>query len=134
MPPWNNLRLRMTRKIHTPIRVVQVGLGPIGQAVARLAARHPALALVGGTDLDPDRIGRDLGEVLGLAPLGAPVESSISALLERARPDLVLHTTGSFLEEVRGQILDCLEGEPRSSRPARSSAIPSIAILSWPTS
>ena len=100
----------MTKKIHTPIRVVQVGLGPIGQAVACLAARHPALALVGGTDLDPDRIGRDLGEVLGLTPLGAPVESSISALLDRARPDLVLHTTGSFLEEVRGQILDCLEG------------------------
>ena len=91
------------------MRVVQIGLGPIGQAVARLAAGHPALALVGGADLDRARIGRDVGELLGLAPSGALVDPSISDLLARARPDLVLHTTGSFLKEVEAQIRECLE-------------------------
>ena len=37
-----------------PVKVVQFGLGPIGQGVARLVHDTPALKIVGAIDIDPD--------------------------------------------------------------------------------
>ena len=56
-----------------PLKTVQVGLGPIGREVARHAARHQAMKLVGAADLDPAWIGRDLGEVLEIGSNGLTV-------------------------------------------------------------
>jgi 4-hydroxy-tetrahydrodipicolinate reductase len=92
------------------LKVAEIGLGPIGCAVARLAAAHPACDLVGAADVAPEIAGRDLGDVLGIDPLGVEIAPSIDALLDRARPDLVLHTTGSFIPDVDAelrQILGC---------------------------
>ena len=48
-----------------PIRVVLVGLGPIGAAVAgQLERRRKAFQIVGAVDIDPSKMGRDAGEVL----------------------------------------------------------------------
>ena len=91
------------------MRVVQIGLGPIGREVARLAAAHPALELVGAADVDPAIVGCDLGEALGLPPLGFLVEGSIAAVLEAARPELALHCTGSKLPDVAPQLRECIE-------------------------
>ena len=44
------------------IRVIQYGLGPIGCASARLIAERDSLELVGGVDVDPAKVGKDLGE------------------------------------------------------------------------
>ena len=60
-----------------PIRIVQLGLGPIGQACVRELARRPAIELAGGVDVDPAKVGRDLGEVCGLErPLGTTVRAA----------------------------------------------------------
>jgi 4-hydroxy-tetrahydrodipicolinate reductase len=90
------------------MRVVQVGLGPIGREVAKLAAAHPALEVVGAADLDPGRVGCDLGEVLGIDSMGVEIRDSLPALLDEVRPELVLHATGSFLNDVAPQIRECL--------------------------
>lgn len=92
-----------------PLKTVQVGLGPIGREVARHAARHRAMELVGAADLDPAWVGRDLGEVLEIGSNGIPVVDSISALLDGTKPDVVLHATGSFLPDVESQLRECLE-------------------------
>jgi len=47
-------------------RVLQYGLGPIGSAITRYVSRKPSLQLVGGVDIDPAKIGKDLGEIIGL--------------------------------------------------------------------
>ena len=88
------------------LSVVQVGLGPIGRTVARLAAAHPACDLVGAADVAPQLAGRDLGEVLGLEQSGVRIDNSIGSLLDRVRPDLVLHTTGSFLTDVAPELAE----------------------------
>ena len=46
-----------------PIRVLHVGLGPIGAAVVRQVAARKGLKIVGAVDIDPAKIGRDLGDV-----------------------------------------------------------------------
>jgi len=49
-----------------PIKVMHVGLGPIGAAVVRQVASRKGFRVVGGIDIDPAKAGRDLGEVAGV--------------------------------------------------------------------
>jgi hypothetical protein len=88
----------------TPLRFVQVGLGPIGREVARLAVTRRWLSLVGAVDPKPGLAGQDVGSLLGLAPLGIEVEPDLDRAIERSEPDLVLHGTGSFLPDVSDQL------------------------------
>ena len=89
------------------INVIQYGLGPIGSAVARLAAKRKGLNLVGGVDIDPAKVGRDVGEVIGLdSPLGFPTASTLEEVLAQTNIDVVLHTTNSYFDQFKGQIID----------------------------
>lgn len=93
-----------------PIRVIQYGLGPIGCAVARHVVERAGLELVGGVDIDPAKIGKDVGEVIGLGrPLGIPVDATLGQLLARTKADVVLHTTSSYFALFTDQILEILQ-------------------------
>lgn len=85
-------------------RVAQFGLGPIGQACVRVLAEKPGVEVVGGLDLDPERVGRDLGEVCGLDRRLGAVRDDAGAALAEWRPDVVVHTTQSFLDRVERQL------------------------------
>jgi 4-hydroxy-tetrahydrodipicolinate reductase len=92
------------------IRAIQYGLGPIGSAVARHAVEREGVSLVGGVDIDPDKIGRDLGEVIGLGrELGFPVDEELGQTLERTEADVVLHTTSSTFGQFKPQLVEILE-------------------------
>ena len=91
------------------VRVIQMGLGPIGRGIATRVLREPGIDLVGAADPDPQLAGRDLGEVLGEEPLGVEVVAGIDDLPPTAEPELVLHATGSFLEEVAGQLRQIID-------------------------
>jgi 4-hydroxy-tetrahydrodipicolinate reductase len=92
------------------IRVIQYGLGPIGSAMARHVTEREELALVGGVDVDPAKVGRDAGEVIGVGhPLGFVVSEKLAQVLERTEADLVLHTTSSYFDLFMGQIIEILE-------------------------
>jgi 4-hydroxy-tetrahydrodipicolinate reductase len=87
------------------IRVAQFGLGPIGQACVKALLQKPAVELVGGIDIDPAKSGRDLGEVCGLKnSLGVVVRPDAEAALAKWRPQVVMHTTSSFLDRVEAQL------------------------------
>jgi hypothetical protein len=102
---------RLTKRVFVPrpTRVVQVGLGHIGQAVARLINQKHDLALVGGVDVDADLVGRDLGDVLGLAdPLGVKVSSDLTGLIKLLEPDVAVVCTSSMLDDIAQQLRDCI--------------------------
>ncbi len=46
------------------IRVMHFGLGPIGAAVARQVATRRGFKVVGAVDIDPEKVGRDVGIVV----------------------------------------------------------------------
>jgi 4-hydroxy-tetrahydrodipicolinate reductase len=87
------------------IRVVCYGLGPIGIGIARLALDRPGIAVVGAIDLDPQKVGRDLGALAGRAEAQVIVGGDAAATLAEARPDVVLHATSSSLAKVADQLI-----------------------------
>jgi 4-hydroxy-tetrahydrodipicolinate reductase len=92
-----------------PIRVVHYGLGAIGSSIARLTAAQRGVRIVGGIERDPAKVGRDVGDVIGLDhELGAPVSDDAGTLLAATRPDVVILATASFFHEVYGQLLECV--------------------------
>jgi len=90
-------------------RVIQYGVGAIGMEVARVLAGRPDVQVVAAIDSAPDKTGRDLGRLAGLeADLGVKVTADTESAL--ALPaDVVVHTTGSYLEEVAPQLLAAVD-------------------------
>lgn len=83
-----------------PISVAQYGIGPIGAEIARLLLTKPWVKLTGAVDIDPNKIGRDLGEVIGLdRKVGVTITPDL-----QGKPDVVCHSTGSRLRDVVGQL------------------------------
>ena len=88
-----------------PIRVVHVGLGPIGVGVVRQVAERKGFKIVGAADIDPNKIGRDLGEVAGIGrTLRVKVSGDVKKAIKSAKPDVVVLCTSSSLKRVTPQI------------------------------
>src|SRR5262245_49975182 len=88
------------------VRVVSFGLGPIGLSAAHLVLGKRSLQLVGAIDIDPQLVGRDLAELVELEkPTGIVVRGDAEAALRELKPDVMLHTTASFLPAVKDQLL-----------------------------
>jgi len=88
-----------------PVSVAQYGIGPIGAEIARLLLTKPWVKLVAAVDIDPNKIGKDVGEVIGLGrTAGVKVTPDV-----QGRPEVVCHSTGSRLREVSGQLKELLE-------------------------
>ena len=90
-----------------PIRVVQMGLGAVGCGIAQTALGRSQLQVVGAIDVDPAKVGRDLGEILGRDDsLGIPVTASLRDVLDSQSVDVVLQATGSHIPDVADQLKD----------------------------
>ena len=82
-----------------PIRVVHFGLGPIGAAVVRQVAARKGFKIVGAVDIDPAKVGRDLGEVAGVGrPLKVKVSDDARKTIKAAKPDVVVLCTSSSMK------------------------------------
>jgi 4-hydroxy-tetrahydrodipicolinate reductase len=87
------------------ISVMFYGLGPIGAAVARQVASRKGFKIAGGIDIDPAKVGRDLGTVIGLdRKLRVKVTDDAAGELKRTKPDVVVLCTNSALKQIVPQI------------------------------
>jgi 4-hydroxy-tetrahydrodipicolinate reductase len=91
-------------------RVIQYGLGPIGSGVARHVVERAGLRLVAGIDIDPTKVGQDVGQVIGLdRDLGFAVVETLDQALAQSEADVVIHTTSSYFDLFTDQIIEILE-------------------------
>ncbi|MGV9408768.1 NAD(P)H-dependent amine dehydrogenase family protein [Nocardia sp. NPDC003693] len=74
----------------TPCRVVQWTTGNVGTSSARALLAHPDLELVGCFAWSPDKVGRDVGELVGGPAAGVVVTDDVEALLA-LKPDCVVY-------------------------------------------
>ena len=74
----------------TPYRVVQWTTGNVGKSSVAAIAANPTLQLVGCYAWSADKVGRDAGELAGIAPLGVAASNDVDALLA-LKPDVVVY-------------------------------------------
>jgi hypothetical protein len=92
------------------IKVMHYGLGPIGAAIVKQVASRPGFKIVGAIDIDPAKVGRDVGDVVGLPKrLGEKVSADAVKALKAAKPDVVVLCTSSSIKEVLPQIEEVLK-------------------------
>ena len=94
------------------IKVMHFGLGPIGAAIVKQVASRPGFKIVGAIDIDAAKVGRDLGDVVGLSKrVGAKVSADAAKALKTARPDVVVLCTSSSIKTVLPQIETILKAK-----------------------
>jgi 4-hydroxy-tetrahydrodipicolinate reductase len=70
------------------IRVFQVATGNVGTEMIKRIAAHPDLSLIGLHCYTTEKVGRDAGEIAGLAPNGVIATGSVEEIIA-AKPDVV---------------------------------------------
>ena len=92
------------------IRVLHVGLGPIGASVVRQVASRPGLQVVGAVDIDPNKVGRELADVVDLdRKLRVKVTTDIGRTVRAVRPDVAVLCTSSSLKAIMPQLEELLK-------------------------
>ncbi len=87
------------------IKVVQIGLGPLGQKIVQYAVEREGIEIIGAVDPAPDKAGRQLSELCSLENNpGITIAPDISSVLEKDKPDVAILTTVSSLEKLFPQI------------------------------
>ncbi|MEM0048967.1 MAG: hypothetical protein QW424_01920 [Candidatus Bathyarchaeia archaeon] len=89
------------------VRVVLVGVGQIGSEIAKLLLRKRGVKIVGAVDPSPDKVGKDLGDIIGVKEkVNVIVQRDISDLDVSA--DIAVHATTSFLDKAYPQITELI--------------------------
>ena len=110
------------------IRVLIVGLGPIGASVARQIIARTGFRLVGAVDIDPGKIGRDAGAVIGAdKPVRVKVTDNIGRTIKAVKPDVAVLCTSSSLKSVIGQFEEVLKHRVPIVTTTEEAAYPSRA-------
>src|SRR5580698_7868075 len=71
-------------------RIVVWGTGFVGKMVIPEILRHPLFELVGVGVSAPDKVGRDVGEICGIEPIGMTATDDVEQLVALA-PDALVH-------------------------------------------
>ncbi len=90
------------------IKVVQYGVGKMSLYTMRYVYEKGA-EIVGAVDVNPDVIGKDIGEILNTEKKGVKVVSTNDAeeMLKQLKPDIAIITTMSLLKDVEDALLLC---------------------------
>ncbi|HZJ26497.1 MAG TPA: diacylglycerol kinase [Acidimicrobiia bacterium] len=91
-------------------RVIQWSTGNVGRLALHAIIEHPDLELAGVWVHDPDKAGRDAGELAGLPPVGVTATNDADALLA-LDADVVSHNATGDLRphEAVAEMCACLE-------------------------
>ncbi|MBU0478497.1 dihydrodipicolinate reductase [bacterium] len=90
------------------IKIIQIGLGPLGQKITKYILERRGLEIVGAVDPAPDKAGKDLGELCSINKLGIQISKSLDAVIGNSKPDVALLTTVSDMERITPQIEEIL--------------------------
>jgi len=101
---------RETESIRPELKVILYGVGSIGSQIARLLLRKKGFRIVGAIDASPEKIGKDLGEVIGAEEtLGVSVSGDSENLLSNVDAEIALHATSSFLKDAYPQLVQLIK-------------------------
>lgn len=87
-------------------RIIQWGTGNVGRHALRLILERPDYELVGVRVYNPEKVGKDAGELLGVGLIGVQATDDIEAILE-LDADCVCYTPlGTTLDDYEQPLMD----------------------------
>ncbi len=92
------------------IKAVQYGVGKMSIYTMRYMLEK-GVQIVGAVDVNPEVIGKDVGEIIGQEKLGVTVTSVENAkeMMETVKPDICIITTRSLISELEEAYMLCAE-------------------------
>ena len=87
-----------------PIKVVQVGLGPLGLKIADFIAKRSGIETVAAVDKNPDLIGQDMHHLAGSGLDGVLVADDFATAIQDQEIDVAILTTVSDMVRITPQI------------------------------
>lgn len=92
------------------LQVIVYGLGPIGVEILKKCEETIPGKIVGAVDIDPNKVGKDVGLLTNSSEKGIKVVSSINEVnYNNNLPRFAIHATGSNLVAVWPQIKELLD-------------------------
>lgn len=94
------------------IRVIVWGLGFMGSGIAKMILKKKGFQIVGAIDMDPNKEGKKLYEVLNVPrndDNDVVVVKTAEEIIKKGTADIVLLATASFTKVVYPQIIFCAE-------------------------
>ncbi len=88
------------------IKVIQIGMGPLGVKIAEFISQRKGLETVGAVDKSADLIGKRLSELNDKLSNEIVISGELSSVVERSNPDVALLTTVSDMVRVTPQIME----------------------------
>ena len=90
------------------LKIFQYGVGKMSVYTMRYVIENGG-KIVGAVDINPDVIGKDIGKIMKTEDTGVIVENveKTEELLNKLKPDCVIVTTMSLLEDVKEALLTC---------------------------
>jgi len=106
------------------LRIIQIGLGPLGRRVLEDLADRGLGRVVGAVDRDPNLVGRELADIVPGIGDGVRVAPSVEELGDTHEANCAVVTTASALESCHDTFVALLE--------RGLSAVSSCEELAWP--
>jgi 4-hydroxy-tetrahydrodipicolinate reductase len=88
------------------INTVHIGIGPLGQKVLRYAVERGCFNIVGAVDPDPEKAGKDIGQLCGIESLGITIQDNLADAIKGKSVDVALLTTVSSLAALESQVAE----------------------------
>lgn len=86
------------------IKVVQIGMGPLGIKVADFIAQRKGIQTIAAVDKNPALVGKSLQDLQSSLDSETFVYQSLTEAVEQSKPDVAVLTTVSDMERVTPQI------------------------------
>lgn len=94
------------------VKAVIYGVGAVGSLITKFLLEKKGVKIVGAIDIAKDKVGKDLGQILGLnKTLGIEVSSDTSQLLKQVKPEVAIHATSSYLRDTYQQIASLVKSK-----------------------
>jgi 4-hydroxy-tetrahydrodipicolinate reductase len=87
-------------------RIIQWGTGSVGKHALRAIVDRPDLELVGVRVYNPDKIGKDVGKLIGRDPIGVAATDDVDTILAMDADCVCYTALGSTLESSEGPLDD----------------------------
>lgn len=92
------------------VKVVLYGVGAVGELIARFLLEKQGVKIVGAIDVAEDKVGKDLGFILGLnEKIGVVVSEDVTSVFSKVKADVAIHMTTSNFKDTYPQIASLLK-------------------------